>query len=222
MEYLKYLLCMLMFSIGLTLQAQSDGDKLFIEGQKLQQVQTVASQNAAIKKFNAAKVVYRIASKKKMCDNQVAICRANIKRINAARYNRQRQDKQKEEQTQEEVDESADKSKETKNDSVAKKYSISLSETRLDFKSHPKEGATQSVKVQANDKWSIASKPEWVEVYVADNKFTVEAQANNSEEARSGIVTVKCGDKEANLVVNQEKPKKLLKVGRKLKNKIFK
>lgn len=58
--------------------AQSNGDKLFMEGQALQQKQTIASQNQAIKKFEAAKVVYTTADKKKMCDNQIAICNNNI------------------------------------------------------------------------------------------------------------------------------------------------
>lgn len=57
--------------------AQS-GDKLFMEGQQMQQNMTIASQNAAIKKFQAAKVVYTTADKKKMCDNQITICNRNI------------------------------------------------------------------------------------------------------------------------------------------------
>ena len=58
--------------------AQSNGDKLFMEGQALQQKQTITSQSHAIKKFEAAKVVYTSADKKKMCDNQIAICNNNI------------------------------------------------------------------------------------------------------------------------------------------------
>lgn len=58
--------------------AQSNGDKLFMEGQKLQQTQTVAAQKKAIKKFESAKVVYTTTDKKKMCDNQIAICNKNI------------------------------------------------------------------------------------------------------------------------------------------------
>ena len=58
-----------------------NGDKLFIDGQKLQQTMTVAFQNAAIQKFKAAKVAYTTADKKKMCDNQIAICNKNISQI---------------------------------------------------------------------------------------------------------------------------------------------
>lgn len=67
---------MLLFAMGIS--AQSNGDKLFMEGQKLQQTRTIAAQNQAIKKFKAAKVVYTAAEKKTMCDNQIAICNSNI------------------------------------------------------------------------------------------------------------------------------------------------
>jgi len=68
----------IMLMIAMVGHAQSNGDKLFMEGQALQQKQTIASQNQAIKKFQAAKVVYTSADKKKMCDNQIAICNNNI------------------------------------------------------------------------------------------------------------------------------------------------
>lgn len=68
----------IMVMIVMPVHAQSNGDKLFMEGQALQQKQTIVSQNQAIKKFEAAKVVYTSADKKKMCDNQIAICNNNI------------------------------------------------------------------------------------------------------------------------------------------------
>ncbi len=74
---LKLFTFLLLLSVSSVGYAQS-GDKLFMEGQKLQQTMTVPSQNAAIKKFQAAKIVYTTADKKKMCDNQIAICNKNI------------------------------------------------------------------------------------------------------------------------------------------------
>lgn len=68
----------LMLCATITSFAQSNGDKLFMEGQQLQQIQTIVSQNQAIKKFQSAKVVYTTADKKKMCDNQIVICNNNI------------------------------------------------------------------------------------------------------------------------------------------------
>jgi len=67
--------------VATVVMAQSNGDKLFMEGQSLQRTQTIASQNAAIKKFQAAKVVYSTADKKRMCENQIAICNSNISSI---------------------------------------------------------------------------------------------------------------------------------------------
>ena len=71
-----FLLCSLVNTF-----AQTNGDKLFMEGQKLQQTQTVAAQKRAIRKFQSAKVVYTSADKKKMCDNQISICNNNITSI---------------------------------------------------------------------------------------------------------------------------------------------
>lgn len=77
-KYIRFYICAIMLAIASSGYAQSSGDKLFMEGQKLQQTQTVAAQNQAIKKFQAAKVVYTAADKKKMCDNQISICQSNI------------------------------------------------------------------------------------------------------------------------------------------------
>ena len=75
---LRNIVTILILIVTHTISAQSNGDKLFMEGQALQQKQTIVSQNQAIKKFEAAKVVYTTADKKKMCDNQIAICNNNI------------------------------------------------------------------------------------------------------------------------------------------------
>lgn len=67
-----------MLMIAIICSAQSNGDKLFMEGQALQRKQTISAQVQAIRKFEAAKVVYTAAAKKKMCDNQIIICNNNI------------------------------------------------------------------------------------------------------------------------------------------------
>lgn len=75
---LRFILSMLMMVFTIGASAQTNGDKLFMQGQNLQKTQTVAAQNQAIKKFRAAKIVYTTADKKKMCDNQISICNNNI------------------------------------------------------------------------------------------------------------------------------------------------
>lgn len=196
--------------------AQSNGDKLFMEGQKYQQTQTVAAQNQAIKKFKAAKVVYTTSDKKTMCDNQIKICNSNIaslkKRINRnSAKKKTKKDVVSVDTAQVAVDTIQNK---------LKNVELSLSENRLDFKYKPKEGATKSVDVKCNyDDWKIADKPEWVTVYMAANKFSVEAQTNETEEERSGVIKVKCGDKVVDLVVNQAKAGTLQRIGKILKGK---
>lgn len=83
-KYIRYFICAIMLAISSAGYAQSNGDKLFMEGQKLQQTQTITAQNQAIKKFQAAKVVYTTADKKTMCDNQISICQSNIASLRKA------------------------------------------------------------------------------------------------------------------------------------------
>lgn len=83
---LKYVVTIFFLMVAMTVSAQSNGDKLFMEGQTLQKKQTIASQNQAIKKFEAAKVVYTTSDKKRMCDNQITICNkiiASLKKVSS-------------------------------------------------------------------------------------------------------------------------------------------
>ncbi|MBR1504344.1 MAG: BACON domain-containing protein [Prevotella sp.] len=188
--------CLLFCTTNLMAQS-SRGDKLFLEGQNLQKTMTIASQNAAIKKFNQAKVAYSSADKKSMCDNQIGICNENIKRI------KQPKPVKKEEPKPELKDTVVEEPVVQKRTDVT----LSLSVERLDFKSNPK-GVTQSVKVECNyEDWQIANKPDWVSIYITEDrkKFSVEVEENDSDDPRSGVVVVQCEDKTVNLVINQNK-----------------
>lgn len=212
--------CMLVILFcSITVSAQTSGDKLFLEGQKLQQRMTINAQTSAIKKFRAAKVVYHTTDKKNMCDNQITICRKNLTALKKTSARRGRKL----------VGKSGSVKKHTKiveEDSVAEKkpqivnVELSLSESRLDFKSNPKEGTVQIVDVTCNkDEIEISSKPEWVTVDVAKKKLFVSVQENKTTDERSGVVRVKCYDKEADLVVNQAKPSALKSLGKLFKKK---
>lgn len=204
---LKFIFSLFFACLSLTVQAQSNGDKLFMEGQQLQKTMTVSSQNQAIKKFTAAKIVYTTAEKKKMCDNQIDICNNNIKSLKSGM---KKNNQKKVEGPKENVDTVAEEPvKETH-----KNVELSLSETRLDFKYKPKDGYAKSVEVKCNyDDWEISSKPEWTTVYTTTGKFSVEVQENELDENRSGIIKVQCGDKVVDLIVNQSKAGKLAKIG---------
>lgn len=197
-KLLKLMAFTLMLCSSVVAMAQaSTGDKLFLEGQTLQKTLTLASQNSAIKKFQAAKAVYTTADKKKMCDNQIAICNSNIKSLSTKKPATTR--KKAEPEPEPEPEPVVTKRTDVK---------LSLSDTRLDFKYKPKAGATQSVEVNCNyDDWFVASKPDWVEVYKASSKINVEVQENKDENERSGIVVLKCEDTEVSLIINQERPK---------------
>ena len=172
----------------------SRGDQLYAEGLNLQKTLTVASQKSAIQKFQSAKIAYTTSEKKALCDTQIGVCNKNIKRIS---------NKKPEPAPAPVVIEEKEKK-----DSVEEKpieVQLSLSKSRLDFKYKPKEN--QIVKVNCNrEDWEIASKPEWLKVYTASNEFSVIADENKEDE-RSGVLIVRCGDKEATLVINQSKIK---------------
>lgn len=213
------LVCMLVVLFcSIAVSAQTSGDKLFLEGQKLQQKMTVDAQTSAIKKFRAAKVVYTTTDKKTMCDNQIAICSRNLSTLKKPNVRSGRKTIRK--------GGSTPKRTQVVEDTVAVEepqvvnVELSLSESRLDFKSNPKEGTVQIVDVTCNmDEIEISSKPDWVTVDVAKKKLFVSVQENNTTDERSGVVRVRCYDKEADLVVNQAKPSALKSLGKLFKKK---
>lgn len=76
------LLVMIMLAVALNVSAQmSRADGLYADGIQLRQTFTLASQEAAIQKFQQAKIAYTSADKKAACDTQMEKCRSNIKRI---------------------------------------------------------------------------------------------------------------------------------------------
>ena len=211
----KLFVFLLALTLSLTVNAQSAGDRLFIEGQQLQKVMTVDSQNKAINKFKAAKVVYTSADKKTMCDNQIAICNNNLRTIrNQGSGNTKKKKNDKVE------DKPSPEPEPTPVANTRRDVELSISESRLDFKKKPKNGATQSVKVVCNyDDWRVASKPDWVEVYTAKDKFTVECYENPDDDGRSGIITIKCDDVQCDLVINQDGLKGVSKVLKNLRRR---
>jgi len=191
--------------------AQSNADKLFMEGQELMKTMTIDKQQQAIKKFTAAKIAYTPAEKKQMCDNQIDICNKNIQSIRAkARADQQRKDADVEASKQQTQPEPVKKNTHTN-------VQLELSKTRLDFKAEPKEGYTQAVKVKCNyPDWAIVSNPEWTTVYTASGEFSVKVD-NNEGDDRSGIIRVQCGDKTVELIVNQSRLKGLKKMVKSVK-----
>jgi len=167
---------------------QSNGDKLFMEGQRLQQKQTVASQTQAIKKFEAAKVVYTSADKKKMCDNQITICNNNIASLKR-------------------VSSGGGKGKKVP---APQEVKLSLSQNRVLFDGD-KNGMSNVAVTAPTIEWTFTS-PEGIEGeenYVratrsSDAKsINLEVEANNSTLKRHQSFVVSYGSQTDTLVVSQ-------------------
>lgn len=178
--------------------AQSIGDKLFAQGQKLQMVQTVKSQNLAISKFIAAQKAYDSSAKKNMCDNQIAICRNNIKTLSQKQTVRNSKVRKPKNVIVE--DDSLALAPKVERDPV----NLYLSVSYIEFKASGKANDKHEVVVNCNyDSWEFSC-PEWVQSAKNGNTLILIASANSTSEDRSGKLTVTCYDKTAELVIYQK------------------
>ena len=178
--------------------AQSIGDKLFAQGQKLQMVQTVKSQNLAISKFIAAQKAYDSSAKKNMCDNQIAICRNNIKTLSQKQTVRNSKVRKPNNVVVE--DDSLAVAPKVEREPV----NLYLSVSYIEFKASGKANDKHEVVVNCNyDSWEFSC-PEWVQSAKNGNTLILIASANSTSEDRSGKLTVTCYDKTAELVIYQK------------------
>lgn len=178
--------------------AQSIGDKLFAQGQKLQMVQTVKSQNQAIRKFIAAQKAYDSKAKKNMCDNQIAICKGNIKTLSQKQTVR----KPKVRKSKNVIVE--DNSVEMVPKIEREPVNLYLSVSYIEFKAAGKVSDKHEVVVNCNyNDWKLSC-PEWVHVAKNGNTLILTASVNSTSEERSCKLTVTCYDKTAELVIYQK------------------
>lgn len=199
MRFILKLLMVVVFSMcAMGSYAQSIGDKLFAQGQKLQMVQTVKSQNLAISKFIAAQKAYDSSAKKNMCDNQIAICRNNIKTLSQKQTVRNSKVRKPNNVIVE--DDSLALAPKVERDPV----NLYLSVSYIEFKASGKANDKHEVVVNCNyDSWEFSC-PEWVQSAKNGNTLILIASANSTSEDRSGKLTVTCYDKTAELVIYQK------------------
>ena len=199
MRFILKLLMVVVFSLcAMGSYAQSIGDKLFAQGQKLQMVQTVKSQNLAISKFIAAQKAYDSSAKKNMCDNQIAICRNNIKTLSQKQTVRNSKVRKPNNVIVE--DDSLALAPKVERDPV----NLYLSVSYIEFKASGKANDKHEVVVNCNyDSWEFSC-PEWVQSAKNGNTLILTASANSTSEERSGKLTVTCYDKTAELVIYQK------------------
>lgn len=199
MRFILKLLMVVVFSLcAMGSYAQSIGDKLFAQGQKLQMVQTVKSQNLAISKFIAAQKAYDSSAKKNMCDNQIAICRNNIKTLSQKQTVRNSKVRKPNNVIVE--DDSLAMAPKVEREPV----NLYLSVSYIEFKASGKANDKHEVVVNCNyDSWEFSC-PEWVQSAKNGNTLILLASANSTSEDRSGKLTVTCYDKTAELVIYQK------------------
>lgn len=75
MSRLRLIIVTFFMCLSMSVFAQANADKLFNEGQKLMEKGTRQSYALAIKKFKAAKALYATDAKKKLCDDQIRLCK---------------------------------------------------------------------------------------------------------------------------------------------------
>lgn len=191
---IRILFVISLFMMSINAHAQSAGDKLFSQGQKLQMIQTVSSQNKAIAKFTAAKKAYDSSEKKTMCDNQIKICKNNIATIK----------KHSAATTEKEVVIVEKDTEVTTQTQKKEPVSLSLSVSSIEFKSSGKKGDNHEVTVNCNyDTWTYTV-PHWVSVTKNGNILTLTASANKTGEERSAVLVVECEGVKAELMVYQK------------------
>jgi len=199
MRFILKLLMVVVFSLSaMGSYAQSIGDKLFAQGQKLQMVQTVKSQKQAISKFIAAQKAYDSKAKKNMCDNQIAICKGNIKTLSQKQTVRKPKVRKSKNVIVE--DDRAEMVPKIEREPV----NLYLSVSYIEFKAAGKVSDKHEVVVNCNYNDWKHSCPEWVHVAKNGNTLILTASANSTSEERSCKLTVTCYDKTAELVIYQK------------------
>lgn len=198
---LSLLFIILFSSVSTDCLAQAAAQKLYNEGQKLQQTMTVAAQKKAIAQYTKAKKAFDSQARKNDCDNQIAICKKNIKYI----IDPKPTPKPK-----------PTPHKDVDTDTVlvdrmptTEPVKISLSVSSVEFKSGGKKKDNHQVVVSCNyDSWNYTA-PKWIHITRNGNTITLTAEANTDDEERSGTVVVTCKGKRAELMVYQASKFKL-------------
>ncbi len=77
---------------------------------------------------------------------------------------------------------------------------IELSTEVLNFTA---EGSTETVDVTAGTNWKVTANRDWIEIVEGESSFDVTVGENDTEESRSGTITVKNSVSEVKVAVTQ-------------------
>ncbi len=180
--------------------AQSSGDKLYNQGLALQKTMTKSAQNQAISKFQSAKKLYDSATKKKQCDDAIAVSRGIISSLGSSG----KSDKGSGGNTSKNSGSGKQKTMQHEQQAAA---TLSLSNRVF----HPGQSAAEmEISVTTNQKeWSVAPIAErdgssFVTVEkVDDHIFRISVPYNPGSEARTQYVQVTAGTAKERVEVTQ-------------------
>lgn len=197
-KLLRLLACVALLFVAIGANAQAAADAMYSQGMTLKKQRTKASLTQAIAKFKNAKGLYATEAGKDKCDAQIGACNYYLKRLTTPVKKKVVAKKKKTEKEETPVVAAVVE--------THKNVKLDLSDDYLDFKSRM-EGGAQSVTVICNyDDWYIDDMPEWVKATKAGkDKIYVEVEDNRGKEKRSGVISIKCGNEDVGLVVNQKK-----------------
>ena len=184
-----------------SINGSSDSGTLFQEGKMLQQKRTIAKQQAAIKKFQAAKLMYTTEQEKSKCDIEIAVCMEKIAELRKAQSDAR----------QAEVSQAEDPDTKTPEHPVApaQETTLSLSVNLLSFKAKPKDAMSITV-TSSLENWSVSTSSSWIHFSKMGNQIFIAVDKNDTGDNRTGTVVVKAGTKSATVTVSQSKKKSIL------------
>jgi len=193
----KYIfICVLLGHAG-HIVAQNSGDRLYSQGLELQKKQTVQSQKSAIVKFQSAKKLYDSATKKKQCDDAIAVSNNIIKTIN--------------------TNKNARGSSQNVKTAELKTSVLELSKEKLQLDCE-RRSVTVNITTTESE-WSITPiTNDDGEAFISVNQhqerknFEIVCPANSSTRRRSQSIEVKAGDLKKILVIEQSGKPTILSV----------
>ena len=216
---MKLLILMLTVCFSATVNAQSKAEKLYAEGEQLAATATVASQEAAIKKFKAAKVVFTNAKKKQICDRAVAACRKNIKTINERNAAKKTTASAKKKPSKAHNDTPKHEEETSQQEIIVIEKPVIIEQRAVALAARPgsllfkgnTKGKPQTIHVTCNfDDWYVVSQPHWIAsaISIDHQQLIVNAYDNDNNFPRTGEIKIQCGNKIATIIVEQKKGKK--------------
>ncbi len=195
--FIKLIFIFVTLGISSPADAQSSGDRLYSQGLELQKKQTVQSQKSAIAKFKSAKKLYDSATKKKQCDDAIAVSNNIIKTISTNKNTRGNSQNVKTAELKTSVLELSNEKLQL--DCERRSVTVSLTTTEAEWSITP---------ITNDDGEAFIS----VNQHKDEKSFEIVCSANNSTRQRSQTIEVRAGELKKILIVEQSGKPTILSV----------